>query len=148
MTILEHLQELRRRITIALVAVLIAATISFLFTDNLLVLLLEPAKSRGIEIIAIAPAETLTTYIKSALIIGVALASPIVLSQIILFIAPGLTATERRVLYTVLPLAIVFFFLGVLFCFYLVLPQALRSFSASAPTSPRPCRPSAPILVS
>ena len=126
MTILEHLQELRRRITISIVAVLIAATVSFLFTDDLLKLLLIPATSIGIEVIAIAPAEVLTTYIKTALIVGLAIASPIVLSQIILFIAPGLTPAERRVLYSVLPLAIVFFFLGVLFAYVLVIPQALR----------------------
>jgi len=108
------------------VAVLIAAAVSFLFTDDLLKLLLIPATSIGIEVIAIHPAEVLTSYIKTALIAGAAIASPVILSQIVLFIAPGLTSSERRVVYTVLPLAIVFFFLGALFSYYLVLPQALQ----------------------
>ena len=62
--------------------------------------------------------------------LGLALASPVILWQIILFIAPGLTSGERRVVFTVLPGAILLFILGVLFCFWLIVPKAIQFFAS------------------
>jgi len=130
MTILEHLQELRRRIMISVLGLLAATTASFFFAERFIRVLEEPARAAGIEFIATDVTEVFSTVIKVALIGGVAIASPVILSQIILFVAPGLTARERRVLYLVLPLAILFFFLGTLFAYWVVLPRAFDFFFA------------------
>ena len=124
MTVLEHLAELRRRIIIvgigASVAVVIAA---FWLTWPMITLLSEPA---GVKLAALRPAEMFSTYMKVALATGVGLAMPLIVSQLLLFVLPGLHPYERRWIYIGVPAITFAFAVGLAFGFFLVIPFAVR----------------------
>ena len=69
--------------------------------------------------------EAFVTYMKVSFVAGLIAASPWVLYQLWLFIAAGLYPHERKYIYTYLPMSIVLFLGGVMFCFYAVLPTVL-----------------------
>lgn len=124
LTIIEHLEEVRSRLIISVIALLIATTFSFIFTGKLLEILLIP--SGGIKPVFLKPTEMFITYFKVALIAGVGLAMPVIVYQLIRFIVPGLKAEEKRYLFFVVPGATFLFLLGVTFGFIVLLPFALK----------------------
>lgn len=125
MSIVEHLEELRRRLLICLVAVALGTIVALLFTDPLMEILLRLA-GPDIHVQAIEVPEKFTTSLRLALIVGIALAMPVLIYQIWLFLRPALFPHERRYVLIGLPLVILFFIGGVLFSYFLALPAALR----------------------
>lgn len=124
LTIIEHLQELRYRLVVAVATLLVMTTVSFAFTGRLLELLLVP--SGGIKPIFLRPTEMFITYFKVALIGGAALAMPVIVYQIIRFVVPGLKSGEKKYLFFVIPSATILFLLGLTFGYLVLLPFALR----------------------
>jgi sec-independent protein translocase protein TatC len=124
LTIIEHLEELRQRLIRAIIALLVATALSFVFTGYLLELLLIP--SGGIEPVFIKPTEMFITYFKVALIGGMALAMPIIAFEVIKFVVPGLKPNEKRYLFFVIPGMTFLFVLGVTFGYLVLLPFALK----------------------
>ncbi|HZK66586.1 MAG TPA: twin-arginine translocase subunit TatC [Chloroflexota bacterium] len=122
-TLIEHLEELRTRLIIATLALLVATFASFIFTEWLLKLLLVPAGD--IKPVFLKPTEMFVTYFKVALIGGVAIATPVILYQLIRFVVPGLKPGEKKYLLLVLPGATLLFLLGVSFGYRVLLPFAL-----------------------
>lgn len=124
MTVLEHLAELRRRLIIAGIATGVAAVLAaVLLTWPLIDLLTAPA---GVRLAALRPAEAFTTYMKVALTAGIALAMPVIVSQVLLFVLPGLHPHERRWVYLGVPAVTAAFVVGLVFSYFLVLPFAVR----------------------
>ncbi|MCS7207917.1 MAG: twin-arginine translocase subunit TatC [Dehalococcoidia bacterium] len=124
-----HLQELRRRLLISVLAVAIATAISFAFYKQEVQLLLRPAQ--GYASITGQPVytevtELLGVVMKVSLLFGFVGALPVVLYQVLMFVAPGLTAQERRFVFTALPAALLLFAGGVAFAYFILLPPALR----------------------
>src|SRR5690348_18260409 len=95
MTLVEHLSELRRRIVIAGIAVAVGAVVGFIVTPEVIRIL---AGQGGLTkpLIFTSPGGAFFLQLKFALMIGIALASPIVLYQLWAFVSPGLTSSERR----------------------------------------------------
>jgi len=124
MTILEHLEELRQRITKSLLALAVTTLICLLFTNKIMEALLLP--SGGIKPIFLRPTEMFITYMKVGLISGVALAMPVIVYQFMRFLAPGLRPEEKKYLYTLVPAATAFFVAGVAFAYFFMLPFALK----------------------
>jgi sec-independent protein translocase protein TatC len=118
MTVAEHLGELRRRIFIGLLSVVFGAVIGWFLAPQAIVLLKAPIPG---PLVFTAPGGALFLQLKLALLIGLALASPVVLYQLWAFVSPGLTAQERRVARPWIPLALLFLILGVAVA-YVVLP--------------------------
>jgi len=121
-TILEHLNELRKRLTWAVLALVVGTVISFLFTEPLLQYLIAPY---GDMMQAISPTEPIETYFKVALVSGAILAMPVMLVQIWLFVAPALEKSERRFVYLFVPAAFIMFLLGIVFSWLVLLPAAI-----------------------
>ncbi|MFN3973733.1 MAG: twin-arginine translocase subunit TatC [Dehalococcoidia bacterium] len=124
-----HLEELRKRLLIALLAVAVATGASFTFYRQEVELLLRPAQ--GYASITGKPiytdvTELLGVVMKVSLLFGFVGAFPVVLYQVLMFVAPGLTAQERRFVFTALPAALVLFGGGVAFAYFILLPPALR----------------------
>jgi sec-independent protein translocase protein TatC len=111
MSLVDHLGELRRRLFIGILAVVIGGIVGFAFAAQLLALLKEPS---GISqpLIFTTVGGALFLRLKVAAIVGVALASPIVLYELWAFVSPGLTPAERRAIRPWIPLSIVFMALG------------------------------------
>jgi sec-independent protein translocase protein TatC len=122
MSLVDHLAELRRRIGIALLAVGAGTIIGFIVAPQILDVLKAPYGED--PLILLAPGEGFLIYLKIALVTGVILGMPVILWQLWRFISPGLTRQERTMARPWVPLALVFFVLGVAIA-YVVLPFAV-----------------------
>ncbi len=128
LTILEHLEELRKRLIVAAGAVIVATLASLVATQWLLEWLTEPARDRlqGGEIIFTEPLEYWATYFRVALLAGITLSMPVVVYEIMAFVGPGLTRQERRWVYPIVIGASLAFVAGAAFAYYVELPPAFR----------------------
>lgn len=124
MTLIEHLEELRWRILVAVVAWLIGAGITFVFNETVLAVLKAPLPE-GVTLYVFNITESFTASIQIAGFFGLVLASPILLSQIWGFIAPGLYKEEKRWAVPFVLLATLAFAGGVAFAYYVVLPMSI-----------------------
>lgn len=129
LTILEHLQELRYRLMVSAGALLVGVSASFYPLSRMFIKFLEePAKHRvaNFELIFTTPTEFWTSYFKVSLLLGVAIAMPVIVYQILAFVGPGLTNAERRWLYPIVIGASLAFLAGCAFAYYIELPPALK----------------------
>ena len=99
MSFLEHLDELRKRIVNACIAIGVGFLISFVFIDRIFNFVFAPSRKvlpAGVRFVYNRPAEAFSLYIQLALISGALIAAPAVMYQVWLFIAPGLYAKEKK----------------------------------------------------
>jgi sec-independent protein translocase protein TatC len=125
MSLLEHLEELRSRIIVIALAIGVAGVAGFFLADPIIVLLRTPLPEDGAELIQTTVGEAFGVRIQLALMTGVALAMPVILYEIWAFVTPGLTRSERRMIWPLLIAAIVLFAAG-LFLGYLLIPVAIN----------------------
>lgn len=123
MSLIDHLGELRTRIFRSIIAVAIASTIGFLVAPGVRIFLQTPLHGVPLQVLGVGDAFII--QVKIALVIGIILAMPVLLYQLWAFIAPGLTPTERKAVRPWIPMALVFFALGVVIAF-VVLPFAIQ----------------------
>lgn len=124
MTLQEHLEELRSRILKIAIGVGLAFIIGFIFSQQILMQIAEKAGAVG-EVDIRAPTDPLTLTFKVALYVAIAIAMPLIIYQIIAFLAPGLTRKEKRLIYTSLPFVSVLFVLGAAYAYFVAAPKAL-----------------------
>jgi sec-independent protein translocase protein TatC len=124
MSLIDHVEELRRRLLIALIALGVGVTASLFFGEKIVGFLTIPiggmTKLQSIEI-----TENLGVYMRVSLLAGVILAFPVIIYEILMFILPGLKPSEKRFVILSIPLATLFFVGGVAFAFLVMLPAAL-----------------------
>lgn len=120
----EHLIELRNRLIVIVLSLCFAIIIAFFFSDSIMAFLARPIggleKLQSIEI-----TENFTAVFRVALLAGLVLDSPVIFYEILAFILPALKSNEKRILFTFLPLLILFFIAGILFAFFILLPAAI-----------------------
>jgi len=142
MTVGEHLEELRRRMIFGLIGFAVVAAVMLIFGDQVLLIFCRPLtttlQSRGLnpQIYTTTLGEGFTTWLKVALICGVAVASPWLVFQLWLFVAAGLYPHERKYVTRYAPLSIALLIGGMLFVYFIVLPWTIQffiDFSASVP---------------
>jgi len=127
LTILEHLQELRRRLFISAGALVIAFTGSLFLTKRFMHWLTQPAVHSGQDV-SIVFTDVLGywgAYFRVAMLAAIAMAMPILVYQALAFVSPGLKREEKRWVYPLVAFATVAFVGGALFAYYLELPPAL-----------------------
>jgi sec-independent protein translocase protein TatC len=110
MSLVDHLQELRKRIAISILAVVVFAALGFYVAPTLIELLLQPLP--GGQVVFLTLSGGFMVYLRIAMIVGVLLSLPVILYQAWAFVAPGLTPEERRATLPWIPLSVVFFLLG------------------------------------
>jgi sec-independent protein translocase protein TatC len=125
MTLVQHLEELRRRLIIIVVCVLAGAVLGFLLSRPVLILLRDQLPEGQRALTFLGPADALSAQLKIAGFLGIAIAMPVILFQLWRFVGPGLTPRERRYVWPVIGAALVLFVSGVLIG-YLVIPYTLR----------------------
>ena len=128
MSLLDHLDELRTRIFIALGAVAVAMVGCFLTVKPLVQFLERPAKD--IRFLQLSPGEFFFVSLKVAAYSGILLASPVILLQIAQFVLPGLTRRERRIVGPVVIGSSVLFVAGLAFAYTTLIPAALQFFAS------------------
>lgn len=127
-----HLVELRDRMVKALIAVAIGTMIGFwivtsptVLGDPLPVFLVRHLAPPGTQLQGIDTGEVFFAYMRMALVVGITLAMPFVLYQIVAFFLPGLLPHEKRVLFIALPFVTELFIAGVAFGWFFTVPAAL-----------------------
>jgi sec-independent protein translocase protein TatC len=131
MTFLEHLDELRRRITHAVLALLAGFLIAFAFIEQVWTFVFArlTADIPGGKLIFTEPSEAFFLYLKMAALTGLLISSPYVMYQVWLFIAPGLYANEKRLAVPFVFFASALFIGGAAFSHYILFPLAWRFFA-------------------
>jgi sec-independent protein translocase protein TatC len=124
MTLVEHLEELRRRLMIVIAAIAIAAVVGFILSGPTLDLLRQPLPTQYDTLYFNSPGGAFVAQLKIAGFIGLALAMPVILYQVWRFVTPGLMPGETRLLWPFLLAALLLFGLGVLIG-YIIIPYAL-----------------------
>ena len=119
-----HLAEARKRLFSCLIAVLVTTAISAVFAKHIFRIL--ESRAENINLIYIEMTEMLGTYFRVAFISGIVLAFPFLVYQLVMFIRPGLTTTERRYLYVLLPSVMLAFAAGVAFGYFVLFPPMAR----------------------
>lgn len=122
-SIMEHLEELRDRLIKSAIALTVTTLFSFVFAKQFLQLLIAPMGDT--PPVSSTPTTNIVVFTKVALISGVALAMPVLVYQLIGFIAPGLTRREKRYLYLIVPGATLSFVAGIAFAYFVMLPMAI-----------------------
>src|SRR5262245_45724249 len=124
MPLMEHILELKDRIIVCLVAVLITTIISFLFSVDIIKILLLP--SGRTTLVSIDPTENFSTVFRVAVFSGIALAMPVLLYEVYAYISPALLPNERRFILISGPFVLGLFVAGMAFCYFLLLPNAIN----------------------
>jgi sec-independent protein translocase protein TatC len=124
MTLLEHMEELRDRIVKSVIAIGVAFIAGIFLAGPLLRRLQVEANAMG-GFDVVSPTDPITLYFKIALYIAIAIALPVLLWQLIGFLAPGLTRKEKRLLYMSMPFVILLFLFGVAYAFLFAAPRSL-----------------------
>jgi sec-independent protein translocase protein TatC len=123
MSLVGHLVELRNRVFIAAFSLIPGTIVGYILSDNIIHVLKAPLPNKGEPLIALGLTEPFLIHLQVALTAGVILAMPVILYEFWAFISPGLTPGERATARPWVPLALVFFALGVGVA-YFILPYA------------------------
>lgn len=129
MSFLDHLDELRKRLVSAVLAVAVGVLIAFAFIEQIFGFIMRPLQQMlpaGSKLTYIEPTEAFMLYIKVAVLAGIVISAPVILWQLWLFIAPGLYAREKRLAIPFMLMSTGFFLGGALFSHYLVFPWAWK----------------------
>ncbi|MGH3136179.1 MAG: twin-arginine translocase subunit TatC [Gaiellaceae bacterium] len=124
-TLVEHLDELRSRIIISLVAIVPAFVLTFIFHEEIMGWLTGPLPD-GKKLVTLGVTEPFTTSVKVSAIAALALAIPVILWQIWGFFAPAVGEHHQRIVLVLVIIGTALFACGVLFFYYIVLPRALE----------------------
>jgi sec-independent protein translocase protein TatC len=130
MSIIEHLEALRRALIISLVAWGIATVASFFISGKILGLLVHQAGLK--EAIFLQPTGGVLLELKVAMYIGVVISSPVLIQQVWWFVSPGLHPHERRFILPLIVATIVFFAIGVAVAIF-ALPLYLKVLGSLSP---------------
>jgi sec-independent protein translocase protein TatC len=125
MSLIEHLEELRRRLIIIVASVLGGAVLGFFLSRSVLILLRDRLPEGQRHLTFLGPADPFSAQLKIAGFLGIAIAMPIILFEVWRFVTPGLTRREQRFIWPVMIAALVLFALGVVIGF-VIIPFALN----------------------
>jgi len=125
-TLVEHLDELRSRIVISLVAMVVPIVVAYVFHERIIELLVQPLPPERRKLLTLAPLEPFTTSVRVSIYAGLLVALPIILWQLWSFLAPAMEEQTQRGIAWLVALSAVLLVAGVLFAYFVVLPGALH----------------------
>ena len=124
-TLVEHLEELRSRLIVSLVAIVPAFGVAYYFHEEIIDWLTGPLPDDK-ELVTLGVTEPFTTSVMVSLIVAIGLVLPVLLWQIWAFLAPAVAPHFERVALFFVALSTALFACGVVFMYYVVLPRALE----------------------
>jgi len=136
-----HLEELRSRLIKCFIAVGVGFLLSYAFKEQIFHVLIRPlvgVMQPGDFLIYTNLPEAFFTFLKAAFISGLMLASPVIIYQFWMFVAPGLYDREKRLVVPILILSTFFFVGGALFGYFIVFPIGFDFFLSFATETIRP----------
>ena len=123
-SVLPHLNELRRRLMAAVIALAIGTALAFLLAPQILNFLTVPIGGLD-QLQAIELTEPISVYVRVSLMAGAILAMPVIVYEVMAFVVPGLLPNEKRGLFLALPFIFLSFLAGAAFAYYVMLPVAV-----------------------
>lgn len=136
-----HLEELRKRLITCFIAVGVGFAASYGFKEKLFQILTQPlitVMKQGETLIYTGLPEAFFTFLKVSFLAGLMLASPVIIYQFWMFIAPGLYDREKKLLVPIVFLSSIFFVGGALFGYFIVFPYGFDFFLGFATETIRP----------
>ena len=133
-TFISHLSELRSRLVRSFIFLIISFIICYFFSEEIYKFLVKPYSDAVLEnnldrrLIFTALHEAFLTYLKVAFFSSLLISSPILLTQIWKFIAPGLYQNEKKAFLPYLISTPILFIVGALLVYYLIMPLAIKFF--------------------
>lgn len=128
MSLIDHLQELRKRLITAIVAVVIGSTVCYFYAAELVHFITAPAG----KLYYMSPGEAFFSYLRVSFFAGFLLALPVVLYQTWAFIVPALSHKERFASFILVPTSVILFLIGLAFSYVWVLPAGIKFFMGFA----------------
>ncbi len=125
---INHLDELRKRIIVCLISIVIFSIIAYFISDFIIEFLTQPIRHENQNVYFFSPYEAFLIKLKASLFGGIILSIPVLFTQIWLFISPGLYKREKKIFIPCVVAGIFLFAAGIYFCYNFVLPFALRFF--------------------
>src|SRR5580658_5038788 len=126
MSLMEHLDELRRRIVHSALYLGAGFILAWFFRDRFVAYIQAPLNHIGKSLVFTHPMDALNLQLQVSLVCGAIVASPFILFQVWLFIAPGLYQKERRFVVPFMGATVALFLGGASFGYFYVLPGALK----------------------
>ena len=126
MSLMEHLEELRKRLVHSAVALVLGLAVAYAFKERLYGIVQAPLAKLHVALNFTHPTDGLNLYLKTAFFGGAILTSPYILYQVWLFIAPGLYSQEKRYIVPFMGATVGLFFGGAFFAYHFVLPGLLK----------------------
>jgi sec-independent protein translocase protein TatC len=132
LTLFEHLDELRKRLFICLIAATVGVLIAALFNGFMFDVLLHPLRTvpnlpeTATKITTFSPAEPFMVSLKVWVVGGLILAAPVLIYELWAFMAPAFTSGEKKYFYPIVFATTALFFAGVAMAYFLVLPKGLQ----------------------
>lgn len=121
-----HLRELRNRLVICIICLIVFFLVGLHFAPDLVKILTDIGEIYGYTYVYIAPQELLMQYFSIALLAGVCISFPVILYHIWAFVRPGLRKNENFLFLSAMLFGLVCFVVGVLFAYKIMLPFMLR----------------------
>ncbi|MFD2114829.1 twin-arginine translocase subunit TatC [Paenibacillus yanchengensis] len=126
LALLDHLDELRRRIFYILIIVVIGIVIGFIFAKPLYDFIITQHPANLISLHTFSLWDGIGIYMKFAIIIAAIIALPFTLYQLWAFVKPALKKHEQRSTLKYIPLALIMFLIGLAFSYFVVFPLAFQ----------------------
>jgi sec-independent protein translocase protein TatC len=122
----EHIDALRRSLFRSVIVLAVTTTLSFTFAEPLMAYLARPLPAGIQSLQTIEPTESVGVFMRVSLLSGLAFAMPWIVTEIYLFVAPGIMPRSRRTLALAIPIASILFIAGIAFTYYIMLPPAMQ----------------------
>jgi sec-independent protein translocase protein TatC len=125
MSLMEHLEELRKRLIWSIAFLAAGMIVAYAFHVRLLSVIQRPLLDIGLKMTMTHPTDAMNFLIKTSAVCGAIIASPFILYQVWLFISPGMYSHERRYVVPFMGITVFLFLAGVFFGYRWVLPGAM-----------------------
>lgn len=126
MPFLSHMDELRKRLFVIVIALLVVSAVMYFFSEQVLSLLLYPVRDSVKKLVFIDPLEAMSVRFMLSFWSAVILTSPLITWQLMAFFLPALKSRERKWLLPTFAAMVVLFAIGVVFCYQMILPASFR----------------------
>ncbi len=136
LTLVDHLSELRRRILVIFFSLFVTSAGAFYFIDKIQGWVLRTGA--GVDFVYLSPPELLMAHIRLAITMGFFVTFPLILFQVWAFIIPGIGKKQKWFLFFAIFFGTFFFFGGMIFAYFLIIPLSVDFFVGMASESVRP----------
>ncbi|WP_432353161.1 twin-arginine translocase subunit TatC [Sporosarcina sp. A2] len=125
-TIIEHIEEIRKRLITIVVFFAVSVIGGFLLAKPLIKFLQSNGPAADLPLNAFNVIDPIAIYLKVVVFIGIVIILPIIMYQFWAFVSPGLLETERRVTLSYIPFAFFLFLSGIAFSYFVLLPYVIK----------------------